>query len=39
MARAFKGVYMPALLYGAGFYLCPDDGGGTAPCSLPVELE
>jgi len=37
--RKFKGVYLPALLYGAGFYLCPDDGKGTAPCSLPVGLE
>ena len=38
-ARTFKGVYMPALLYGAGFYLCPDSGDGATPCSLPVELE
>lgn len=37
--RTFKGVFIPALLYGAGFYCCPDDGTGASPCSLPVELE
>jgi hypothetical protein len=39
ITRAFRGVYMPALLYGAGFYLCPDGGDGLGPCSLPIELE